>query len=46
MAQRSEKTVLFLCTGIRQRGEQFRFLQTADNEFAVQSWTAGSVQND
>jgi HB1, ASXL, restriction endonuclease HTH domain len=31
---------------IRQRGEQSRFLQIPDDEFALRSWTAVSVQKD
>jgi len=31
---------------IRQGGEQSRFLQIADDEFALRSWTAGSMQKD
>ena len=31
---------------IRHRGEQSRFLQIADDEFALRSWSAGSVQKD
>jgi len=31
---------------IRQRGEQSRFLQITEDEFALRSGTAGSVQKD
>ncbi len=31
---------------IRQRGEESRFLQIAEDEFALRSWTAGSVRKD
>jgi hypothetical protein len=31
---------------IRQRNEQSRFLQIADDEFALRSWTASSMQKD
>ena len=31
---------------IRQRGQQSRFLRIADDEFALRSWAAGSVQKN